>query len=264
MTWYKPSIKDSEAKPTPHIYVPPTWSWGTDEEIVEALEKHYNDEIDLTEYWAVGDERKVTLSAMSSYSPLTDTHSSQEVTLVLMGVGGKTLNTSINGHTECVFIVGQKNCLATTGKFNNTATTTGWSSSNRRKWCNNTYYNAIPETLRPIFKQHKNYVANSYSATTPTTTTDYFCLPSVKEITGASYPDSTNGAKAEVNNLQLSYYLISSNRIKYQSTSTTKLSYWTSSKYYASISSSSDYTQSQDSISTSGMASRAIQTTAYG
>lgn len=229
-----------------YVYIPPTWSEGTDEEIVEALEKHYNNEIDLTEYWSIGDERTVSLSAMSAYSPLTETHDAQDVTLVLLNVGRKELVTPINEHTECVFIVGQKNCLTTKGLFNNSSKTTGWNSSDRRGWCNNTYYNAIPSSIRSIFKLHNNYVSDAYNATTSTKSEDYFCLPSEKEITGSVSGASSN---AEANNFLLTYYETAANRIK--QVSGTNSAYWTSSKYYYT-SSTTSYRQRMDYIKTDG------------
>lgn len=217
----------------------PSWSEGTDEEIVKALEKHYNNEIDLTEYWSVGDERTVNLKAMSVYPPLTEAHDAQTITLVILNVGGKELVTPIKGHTECAFIVGQKNCLATTGLFDNPAKSSGWYSSDRRSWCNNAYRNAIPFTLRSIFKLHNNYVSDKFNASSPTKSEDYFCFPSEKEVTGSV---TYARASAEANNSLLSYYETSTNRIKYLGETNTAQRYWTSSKYYkTSWSSTSPY-----------------------
>ena len=118
-------------------YVPPSWSDGTDEEIVEALEKHYAGEIDLTEYWSVGDERTVSLSSMGEMSPLTDTHAAQDVVFVLSNVGGKYL---ADGVTECAFQVDQKNCLLETGRMHNFSSNSGgWRDCHRRTWCNSIY-----------------------------------------------------------------------------------------------------------------------------
>lgn len=211
-------------------YVPCEWGSGTDAEIVEALEKHYTGEIDLTQYWTVGDERVVHLSNITS-TDVGELQPDQDITLVILNVGGKELVSPINGHTECIFIIGLKDCLSTTGYMNSSNSLYGWATYNRRTWCNNDFYNSFPSTLKPIFKQHNNYVANSYSATTPTKTEDYFCLPSVKEVTGG-----TDGAiaSAEANNNLLSYYETSSNRIKKLGSDETTIVYWTSSKYYTS------------------------------
>lgn len=203
-------------------YTPPTWSGGTDAEIVEALEKHYNGEIDLTEYWSVGDERTVSLSAMSA-TGVGESHVAQDVVFVLMNVGGKYLS---DGVTECAFVVGQKSCLSETGAMHSSSSTgIAWHNCLRRTWCNDVYYNAIPSTLRSIFQQHLN-ITGTAGSTATTTVTDYFALPSEKEILGyTSYANST----AESSLSQFSYYATSSNQSK-------GVSYWTRSRRSSSSS----------------------------
>lgn len=213
----------------------PTWADGTDAEIADALTRHYNNEINLHDYWTVGDERVVSLSAMSAYSPLTDTHAEQDVVMVLVNEGGKDLVTPINGHTECAFVVGQKDCLLETGAMYASTSNRGWASSDRRSWCNNAYYNAIPSTLRSIFKQHINKNCNSYQTAGVSNSTDYFCLPAVKEVTGVR--DSADMASIYLE--QFSYYEVATNRIKRLGIKGNANGYWTNSKYYTTSSSSS-------------------------
>ena len=189
MSWIQSDLQEPEA------YTPPEWSSGTDEEIITALEKHYNDEIDLTEYWSVGDERIIHLNAMSATN-VGESHVAQDITMVLMNVGGKTLTTPINGHTECAFIVGQKDLLANNGTaekgyMNSSSNTYGWYKMSRRTWCNSTYKNAFPSTIVSIFKEHQN-VTGTLDGTGSTTSNDYFALPAEKEVFGTS----TSGTKA--------------------------------------------------------------------
>lgn len=202
------------SSPTPTIV---TWADGTDAEIAAMLEAHYAGIIDVTAIWNVGDERVVHLNAMSA-TGVGESHVAQDVKMVLMNVGGKTLVTPISGKTECAFIVGQKNMLAngTTreGGYMNSSNdnTGGWNSCARRTWCNSVYKNALPSTLVGIFKEHQNITANGSSSTTATSS-DYFALPSEKEVFGSvSYANAT----AESANKQFEYYKTSSNRIKYQ------------------------------------------------
>lgn len=187
-----------------------TWADGTDAEIAAMLEAHYAGLIDVTNVWNVGDERVVHLDAMSA-TGVGESHVAQDVTMVLMNVGGKTLVTPINGKTECAFIVGQKHSLNETGYMNSSNTNSGgWDSCARRTWCNSVYKNALPSTLVGIFKQHQNITANGSSSSTATSN-DYFALPSEKEVFGStSYANST----AEASNTQFKYYETSSNRIK--------------------------------------------------
>lgn len=193
-----------------------TWAGGTDEEVANMVEAADAGVINLADYWAVGDERQVTLSAMSA-TGVGESHAEQTVTFVLMNASGKTLaNATPSGRTECSFIVGMKNGFAngTSGEYGymNSSNTNsgGWEASARRTWCNDVFRNAIPSALRDIFKQHLNVTASG-SSTATTTSTDYFALPAEKEVFGSvTYANST----AEANLTQFEYYKTSSNRIK--------------------------------------------------
>lgn len=176
--------------------------------MVEAADKG---EINLADYWSVGDERTVHLSAMAAIG-VDESHVAQTVTFVLMNAGGKTLSTpTASGRTTCNFIVGQKNGLANEGYMNPTDTTSGgWDSCARRTWCNEIYYNAVPSSIRSIFKKYENITADGESTTT-VTNEDYFALPAEKEVFGSNkYANST----AEDLLTQFTYYVTSSNRIK--------------------------------------------------
>ena len=88
-----------------------TWANGTDAEIVAMVQAADNGVISLADYWSVNNERIVHLSAMSATN-VGESHVAQDVTLVLMNAGGKTLTTATaSGRTVCSFIVGMKDCL---------------------------------------------------------------------------------------------------------------------------------------------------------
>lgn len=205
-----------------------SWADGTDEQIVAMVNAADEGKINLADYWSVGDERQVTLSAMSA-TGVGESHVEQTVTFVLMNAGGKTLaNATPGGRTECSFIVGMKNGFAngTSGEFGymNSSNTNsgGWEASARRTWCNDVFRNAIPSTLRNIFKQHLNVTANGSSSTTATST-DYFALPAEKEVFG-SVPNANS--TAETNLTQFEYYKTSANRIKKTGDSGSAGSWW--------------------------------------
>ena len=200
MSWIQSDLQE------PEPYTPPSWSTGTDAEIVEVLEKHYNGEIDLTEYWSVGDTRRVTLSAMSA-TGVGESHAEQTVSFVLSNVGGKYLS---DGVTECLFQVDQLNSLNETGYINSTNTNTGgWKSSKRRAWCNNVYKNAIPSTLRGIFKEFINQSGTGGGTSVNVeNTTDTFALRAEIEIFGSRQ----NSAAGEGS--QIKWYETTSNRTK--------------------------------------------------
>lgn len=216
------------AEPFKKPYVPPSWSTGTDAEIVEALQKHYAGEIDLTECWSVGDERTVSLSAMAGNwngGSSGESHAAQDVTFVIMNVDNGVdavsnpnynyqLVTPINGHTRPAFIVGQKGLLFNGDtKEGGTMDGHGWDDCSRRTWCNSVYKNAIPSTIRDIFKQVgvKAGSKNDQSVSSLLVSNDYFFYVAEKEVFGSciySYEGEANALS------QFEYYEIVANRIK--------------------------------------------------
>lgn len=192
--------------------VPPveivSWADGTDEQIAAMVAAADAGQIDLSDYWKAGDTRTVHLSAMSgSVSNANESHAAQDVQMVLTDPGHYTLS---NGK-KCNFVVLQKDCLKEYGVMNSQNTNSGgWNSCPRRTWCNSVYRNAIPATLRPIFKQFTTYAANG-TGSTSAASSDYFALFSEKEIFGSTtYANSS----AESKNSQLTWFKTSSNRIK--------------------------------------------------
>lgn len=127
--------------------------------------------------------------------------------MVLSDPGHFTLS---NGK-KCSFVVLQKDCLKESGDMNSWSTNRGgWDSCARRTWCNSVYRNAIPASLRGIFKQFKVRTANG-SGSSVTESTDWFSLFSEKEVFGSTtYANSS----AESKNTQLTWFKTSSNRIK--------------------------------------------------
>ena len=192
--------------------VPPleivSWSDGTDEQIAAMVAAADAGQIDLSDYWSEGDTRTVHLSAMSGSVPdASESHAAQSVQFVLTDPGHYTLT---NGK-KCNFVVLQKDCLKETGVMNSQGTNRGgWDACPRRTWCNSVYYNAVPASLRGIFKQFKVRTASG-SGSGVTESTDWFSLFSEKEVFGSTtYANSS----AESQNTQLNWYKTSSNRIK--------------------------------------------------
>ena len=213
-----------------------TWAGGTDAEIVNMVAAADAGLIKLSDYWAVGQERTVSLPAMAATN-VGETHAAQTVTLVLLNAGGKTLTT---GKT-CSFIVGLKDSLNETGYMNSSNTNSGsWESSKRRAWCNNEFKTAMLSTgIGAIFKQHYNITAKTYNGSTNQTSTDWFALAAAKEIFGGSA--SSAGSATGYSNLtefnaltQFSYYTDSSHRIKKVNGSAGN--WWERSPYYSSTS----------------------------
>ena len=185
-----------------------SWADGTDEEIAAMVKAADAGKINLSDYWSAGDTRTVHLSAMSgSVSNANESHAAQDVQMVLTNPGHFTLASG----KPCNFVVLQKDCLREIGVMNSQNTNSGgWNNCPRRTWCNSVYRNAIPEPLRGIFKQFKTRAANG-SGSSAVESTDYFALPSEKEVFGSiTYSNSS----AESQNTQFQYYKTASNRIK--------------------------------------------------
>lgn len=185
------------------------WSTGTDEQIAAMVAAADAGKINLSDYWSAGDTRTVHLSAMAASSGTGETHAAQDVQFILTDPGHYTL---ANGQ-PCNFVVLQKDCLNTKGRMNQSDTNSGgWEECPRRTWCNGTYRNAIPSTLRPIFKQFRVRTADGADTNANVVeSTDYFSLFSEKEIFGStSYASRT----AESQNTQLDWFKTSTNRTK--------------------------------------------------
>ncbi len=184
-----------------------SWSNGTDDEIAAMLDAHYNGDINIHDYWKVGDERTIHLSAMEK-SSVQESHIEQDVTMVLVNAGGKYLQDQINDKDTCAFIVCQKDPLIEPGIMNLSGTEnginydgySGWGECRRRTWCNETYKYAFPEKFRKLFKLHKNYSGDKNNIRYYVY--DYFALLSEKEFCGVHASSSS----AETFNNQFTYF----------------------------------------------------------
>ncbi len=209
-----------------------TWAGGTDQEIADMIAAADAGLINLQDYWAVGQERKVNLSAMQA-TGVGESHVAQTVTMVLMHAGGKTLaSPTPGGRTECNYIVGLKNGLAngTSGEYGymNSSNTNsgGWKNSARRTWCNSVFKNAIPAALRSIFKPFTNKSGTGGGSSSGTEdTTDTFALPAEIEVFGSTtYSVSGEGS-------QFQWYQTAANRIKKCGDSGSAYFWWERSPY---------------------------------
>ena len=201
-----------------------SWADGTDEEVAAMVAAADAGKLNLSDYWKAGDTRTVHLSAMSgSVSNANESHAAQDVQMVLTDPGHYTL---ANGK-KCAFVVLQKDCLKEYGVMNSQNTSSGgWNNCPRRTWCNSVYRNAIPSTLRGIFKQFTTYAANG-TGSSSVASSDYFALFSEKEMFGSTtYANSS----AESKNSQLTWFKTSSNRIKKRANGTA-IHWWERSPY---------------------------------
>lgn len=190
-----------------------SWQNGTDAEIAAMIAAADAGQIDLTDYWSVGDERTVHLDAMTAGDAFTTAMAAQDVVLVLMDTGSQSGYVDVNNKTVN-FIVGQKDCLSEKGRMNTPNTNAGsWNSCAMRTDLNSKYYNALPATFRDCLKQFKTVTATEYNASTVTTSNDYVALFAEKEIFGYDqYARSNNTELAAL--VQIDYYKTAANRKK--------------------------------------------------
>ena len=208
-----------------------SWADGTDEEIAAMIAASDQGIINLTDYWSVGDERKVYLSTMNSQTYLPESHTEQEVTHVLVAADTGVQDssnpcynysyvTATSGRTYPSFIVQQKDGFmdlfsrqAELGVMNVSSTNVGgWDACNRRTWCNDVYRNALPSIYKDCFKQVKVKTVNGGdSSATLVESDDYFFLPAECEVASVS----TGSRLIEINALsKWPYYLDVQNRFK--------------------------------------------------
>lgn len=204
-----------------------TWATGTDAEIADMVAAADAGQISLKDYWAVGQERTVQLSAMAA-TGVGESHAAQSATLVLMDktcTGFTLANATSGGKTTPDFIVGLKNSMLEKGYMNATATNTnGWSGCARRTWCNNVFRPAIPASLRDIFKQFKWKQGQGGGVSSGLLeTTDYFGLVPGKAVCGSATDSQSDEAALYA---QWDWYKTSTNRIKYLGDNDSVRNYW--------------------------------------
>jgi hypothetical protein len=179
-----------------------TFASGTDEEIAKMIQAHYNNKINIADYWAVGDTRTVHLSAMQ-VTTTGESHRAQSVQFVIADFEHDTMVGSINDHAKAAVTLLQKDCLmdaanasnptdgdnnTENGYMNSSMTNEGgWNSCGRRGWCNDTYFNALPAAWKSMIKTVSKKTSIGNRRSTIETVLDKIFLPSEIEIFGSSH-----------------------------------------------------------------------------
>ena len=178
-----------------------TFANGTGAEIAKMIKAHYNNKINITDYWSVGDTRTVSLSSMVA-TTVGEPHRQQSVEFVIGGFDHDDLTNSINNHTKAAVTLLQKDCLMDTstdyGTKNGSENTEngymssrrsnegGWNSCGRRGWCNDTYFYALPQTFRELIKTVNKKPSVGNNSSTIETVQDKVFLASEIEIFGST------------------------------------------------------------------------------
>lgn len=186
-------------------------SWS-DEDLSKILDAHYNNILNISDFVSVGDKRSITLSAMEAIG-VGESHVEQTVEFAIADLDHDDLTTPINGRTKAAITLAQVGLLKNgdtveNGYMHVTNTVSSWTSCNRRAWCNDVYYNAIPTSIQSLVKAVDKLTSGGYEATAIATTSDKVWLFSEIEIFGRTYYSKSGEGS------QYPYYATDSNRIK--------------------------------------------------
>ena len=208
-----------------------TWAAGTDAEIANMIEAHYADEIDISDYWSVGDTRLIHLNSMQAPNPnSSETLPAQDITVVIVAIDHNNLAEAINGHTKAAITVQTREVLHEHPKNTETTGINGiyvngtssvdttfnkWSDLYMRTYLNSIVLGAIPSgNFKAAIKQSKHYRHTTYNGSTSEEVTDYIFLPSYPEIYGTA-ASSEYTPTNPVEGTQFDYYITTANRYKH-------------------------------------------------
>lgn len=162
-------------------------SW---EEIAVMLTRHYTGTINLANFWSVGDVKTINYSSMDAGNGVTDAHAANNCKIVILGFDHDT----ISGGTKSAITIGLLNGLGNPGYIHpNNTNIGGWSGTNRRTWCNTTFYNALPAGLRSLIKPVDKYYTAGNKSSAIMTVSDKCFLLSESEIVGNAVTHSYAG-----------------------------------------------------------------------
>lgn len=183
-----------------------TWQNGTDAEIADMLTAHYKGDIKISDYWSVGDTRKVSLS------------NGEWVELVIIGFDADTLTSSINGKTLAAVTWQQKNCLADKQAMSSNSNAYDWTNTNLRTWLRDTYYGYLPSKFKSLIKTVNK--KSSHTLSTPSPTVSPTVFDSQETIFIPSYGELHSNNIAPDKTTVYEFYKVASNVSK-------NMSYWT-------------------------------------
>ena len=176
-----------------------TFADGTDEEIANMLEAHYAGDIDISDYWSVGDKRKIHLNAMAA-TGVSERHHADDYEFVIIGMnhddmtaGGKaalTLQTDrilYKNTTDDWYTSSYPSSSDEGGYMNSTNSNSyGWESCARRTWCNNVFFASLPTWIQALIKPVNKLTSAGSQVSTIKTTSDNVFLLSEIEVLGTT------------------------------------------------------------------------------
>ena len=204
--------------------------------------------INLSDYWNVGDERNISISAITGSSNTTGfavtSQSAVTMPMVLANAGGKKLATmTAGGRITCEFVILSKKMLntyaamqnvyhdtSTTGSYGNNYG--GWECSSIRGYYQYYILPALPSFLQKALKPHKSIRGKGGGSNTSGTITsiDILGMPAEYNVFGTkTYAQDDEVAALQADGeVQWTYYQTANNR-KHYTVSGTSYRCWLSS-----------------------------------
>lgn len=233
---------------------------ATPDQIVEMIDGDYSGDINIEDYWSVGQAVQLDIAQMANPNTGesgTSAWPAQKLTFVAVAFHHHTLATAINGKTKAAVTFQARECLNSTnnydkndsafvnGKSDYDTTFTKWSNLPLRTWLNDTFKNALPAAWKNAIKPIKHKMLTAYNTASYEDVTDSIFLPTYPEVFGtAAYSNYLGGATNSQEGTQWPYYATASNRIKYRNNNGNKGStacYWWEGSPSSSYDSSNGY-----------------------
>ena len=200
------------------------------------LNAHYKGKINISDYWAVGDRRTISLSAIPTGNA-SESQPAQSIDFVIIGIKHDDLTSAINGTTKAAITVQSIVALNTTGGMDQSAyepASAIWENCSRRAWCNDDFISYglpsdLAKLLKSVTKLSNRYCSNSYSDyssyRTHGTTDDKVFILSEVEVEGAQYCNDSQSGSLRDDGSQYEYMKLAQNRVK--TVSGNSKSWWT-------------------------------------
>lgn len=220
-----------------------TFADGTDEELQAMLDAHYNGNIDIADYWSVGDERTIHLNAVET--PVNSNFKdipAQDMIINIIGIEHDDLVAPINNRSKAAITIQCKHGIKPSEPMYyeayNAATSPWnyWLGSDAYIWCRtifgSTTYN-IGVVLPNFFvKNLKTIVKLYYDDINSEFTNAGFSsfLLSYSEVFGGEAEVGTSIYAKE--GLQYEYYKTESNRLKTLYNESNGINWWLRTRFY--------------------------------
>lgn len=152
-------------------------SW---DEIAIMMKRHYAGVIDIADYWSIGDIKQIHYNTMSA-EYVGENHGAATQLAVIIGFNHDDLTNGGKAAVTIQFL----NSIGNAGYIHGNASNAGgWRDSSRRRWCNNTFYNALDPKLRELIKPVDKMCSLGRMSTQLAAASDKVFLLSESEVVG--------------------------------------------------------------------------------